>query len=179
MPYMSAFSGHNLGISLVRLPLVYMITGVCSIIAGPLIGRASDIYGKFLVFCLGCVATIIMVVIYTHLGLTPISVVILVNCLLYIGVTSRMITASALISAVPQPADRGAYMSISSSIQQISGGIAAVLGGLIVTESAGGALQHYDVLGYVLVGSTLITLVMMYLISRRIAAPAALSSVPA
>jgi predicted MFS family arabinose efflux permease len=179
MPYMSAFSVHNLGISLVRLPLVYMITGVCSIIAGPLIGRASDIYGKFLVFCLGCVATIIMVVIYTHLGLTPISVVILVNCLLYIGVTSRMITASALISAVPQPADRGAYMSISSSIQQISGGIAAVLGGLIVTESAGGALQHYDVLGYVLVGSTLITLVMMYLISRRIAAPAALSSVPA
>ena len=179
MPYMSAFSVHNLGISLVRLPLVYMITGVCSIIAGPLIGRASDTYGKFLVFCLGCVATIIMVVIYTHLGLTPISVVILVNCLLYIGVTSRMITASALISAVPQPADRGAYMSISSSIQQISGGIAAVLGGLIVTESASGALQHCDVLGYVLVGSTLITLAMMYLISRRIAAPAALSSVPA
>jgi predicted MFS family arabinose efflux permease len=179
MPYMSAFSVHNLGISLVRLPLVYMITGVCSIIAGPLIGRASDIYGKFLVFCLGCIVTIIMVVIYTHLGLTPISVVILVNCLLYIGVTSRMITASALISAVPQPADRGAYMSISSSIQQISGGFAAVLGGLIVTEGSGGTLQHYDVLGYVLVGSTLITLVMMYLISRRIAAPAMLSSVPA
>ena len=179
MPYMSAFSVHNLGISLERLPLVYMITGVCSIIAGPLIGRASDIYGKFLVFCLGCIVTIIMVVIYTHLGLTPISVVILVNCLLYIGVTSRMITASALISAVPQPADRGAYMSISSSIQQISGGFAAVLGGLIVTEGSGGTLQHYDVLGYVLVGSTLITLVMMYLISRRIAAPAMLSSVPA
>ncbi|MGA2564538.1 MAG: MFS transporter [Steroidobacteraceae bacterium] len=179
MPYMSAFSVHNLGISLERLPLVYMITGVCSIIAGPLIGRASDAYGKFLVFCLGCIATIIMVLIYTHLGLTPISVVILVNCLLYIGVTSRMITASALISAVPQPADRGAYMSIGSSIQQISGGIAALLGGLIVTESGSGALQHYDVLGYVLVGSTLITLVMMYFISRRIAAPTTLSSVPA
>jgi predicted MFS family arabinose efflux permease len=179
MPYMSAFSVHNLGISLQRLPLVYMITGVSSIIAGPLIGRASDIYGKFLVFCLGCVATIIMVLIYTHLGLTPIRVVILVNCLLYIGVTSRMITASAMISAVPQPADRGAYMSISSSIQQISGGLAAVLGGLIVTQSGSGELQHYDVLGYVLVGSTLITLVMMYFISRRIAAPATLSSVAA
>jgi len=179
MPYMSAFSVHNLGISLERLPLVYMITGVCSIIAGPLIGRASDALGKFLVFCMGCTATIIMVLIYTHLGLTPISVVILVNCLLYIGVTSRMITASALISAVPQPADRGAYMSIGSSIQQISGGIAALLGGLIVTESGSGALQHYDVLGYVLVGSTMITLVMMYFISRRIAAPVTLSSVPA
>ena len=179
MPYMSAFSVHNLGISLQRLPLVYMVTGVCSIIAGPLIGRASDAFGKFLVFCLGCFATIIMVVIYTHLGLTPISIVILVNCLLFVGVTSRMISASALISAIPQPADRGSYMSISSSIQQISGGFAAVLGGLIVTETSTGALQHFDTVGYVLVGSTLITLVMMYFISRRIAAPATLSSAAA
>ncbi len=179
MPYMSAFSVHNLGISLERLPLVYMMTGVCSIIAGPLIGRASDTFGKYLVFCLGCVVTSVMVVIYTHMGLTPIGLVILVNCLLFVGVTSRMITASALISAVPQAADRGAYMSISSSIQQISGGIAAVLGGLVVTESASGALQHFDVVGYMLVTSTLITLVMMYFISRRVAAPVALTSVPA
>jgi predicted MFS family arabinose efflux permease len=179
MPYMSAFSVHNLGISLQRLPLVYMITGVSSIIAGPLIGRASDAYGKYLLFCLGCVATIVMVIIYTHLGVTPISLVILINCLLFVGVTSRMISASALISAIPQPADRGSYMSISSSIQQISGGFAAVVGGLIVTESSTGALQHFDTVGYMLVATTLITLVMMYFISRRIAAPVTLPSVAA
>jgi predicted MFS family arabinose efflux permease len=168
MPYMSAFTVHNLGIALTHLPLIYMITGVCSIIAGPLIGRASDAVGKFLVFCFGCVATIIMVMIYTHLGVTPISLVILINSLLFVGVSSRMISASALISAIPYAADRGSYMSISSSIQQISGGIAAVLGGLIVSETNTGALEHFDVVGYVLAGSTLITLVMMYFISRRI-----------
>jgi predicted MFS family arabinose efflux permease len=167
---------NNVGISLERLPLIYMVSGVCSIIAGPLIGRASDAFGKFLVFCLGSTATIIMVVIYTHLGFTPITLVILVNSLMFIGVISRMISASALISAVPQAADRGSYMSISSSIQQISGGIAAVLGGLIVTESSSGALQHFDTVGYMLVATTLITLVMMYFISRRIAAPVTLSS---
>jgi predicted MFS family arabinose efflux permease len=179
MPYMSAFSVHNLGIALSRLPLVYLITGACAMIAGPMIGRASDALGKYLVFFVGCVATIIMVIIYTHLGVTPISIVILVNCLLYVGVSSRMISASALISAVPNPADRGSYMSISSSIQQISGGIAAVVGGMIVTETSSGALKHYDTVGYVLVGSTLITLVMMYFISRRIGATATLSSVAA
>jgi predicted MFS family arabinose efflux permease len=179
MPYMSAFSVHNLGISLSRLPLVYLITGACAMVAGPLIGRASDAIGKYLVFYFGCVATIIMVMIYTHLGVTPIGVVILVNCLLYVGVSSRMISASALISAIPYPADRGSYMSISSSIQQISGGIAAVLGGLIVTETSSGALEHFDTVGYVLVASTLITLVMMYFISRRIGATATLSSAAA
>ena len=179
MPYASAFSVHNLGIALDRLPLVYLITGVCSMIAGPLIGRASDAFGKFLVFSFGCVATIIMVTIYTHLGVTPIAVVILVNSLLFVGVSSRMISSSALISAIPQPADRGSYMSISSSIQQISGGIAATVGGLIVTQTATDALVDFDIVGYVLVGTTLVTLVMMYFINRRIAAPAALSAAAA
>jgi predicted MFS family arabinose efflux permease len=179
MPYMSAFSVHNLGIAFSRLPLVYLVTGACAMIAGPLIGRASDAIGKYLVFCFGCAATIVMVTIYTHLGVTPLSVVILINSLLFIGVTSRMISASAMISAIPQAADRGSYMSISSSVQQISGGIAAAVGGLIVTETSSGALLHFDIVGYVLVGSTLVTLVMMYFVSRRIGAAAALSSAAA
>jgi len=173
MPYMSAFLVHNLGIEFDRLPLVYMVTGASSIVAGPLIGRAADALGKFVVFCFGCAATITMVLIYTHLGVTPIALVILINCLLFVGVFSRMISASALISAIPAPSDRGAYMSISSSIQQVSGGFAAIVGGMIVSETASGALEHFDIVGYVLVGTTLITLAMMYFISRRIEGPRA------
>jgi predicted MFS family arabinose efflux permease len=168
MPYMSAFLVNNLGIEFGRLPLVYMVTGACSIVAGPLIGRAADAVGKFLVFCFGCAATITMVLIYTHLDVSPLGLVILVNSLLFVGVSSRMISASALISAIPDPADRGSYMSISSSVQQVSGGLAAILGGLIVSETGTGALEHFDVVGYVLVGTTLVTLVMMYFISRRV-----------
>jgi len=168
MPYSSAFLVNNLGIEFGRLPLVYLVTGACSIVAGPLIGRLSDAVGKFLVFCFGSAVTITMVLIYTHLGVTPLGLVILVNSLLFVGVSSRMISASALVSAIPDAADRGSYMSISSSVQQVSGGLAAILGGLIVSETHTGALQHFDVVGYVLVGTTLVTLVMMYFISRRV-----------
>jgi predicted MFS family arabinose efflux permease len=168
MPYSSAFLVNNIGIEFGRLPLVYLVTGACSIVAGPLIGRLSDAVGKFLVFCFGSAVTIAMVLIYTHLGVTPLGLVILVNSLLFVGVSSRMISASALVSAIPDPADRGSYMSISSSVQQVSGGLAAILGGLIVSETRTGALEHFDVVGYVLVGTTLVTLVMMYFISRRV-----------
>jgi predicted MFS family arabinose efflux permease len=168
MPYSSAFLVNNLGIEFGRLPLVYLVTGACSIVAGPLIGRLSDAVGKFLVFCFGSAVTITMVLIYTHLGVTPLGLVILVNSLLFVGVSSRMISASALVSAIPDAADRGSYMSISSSVQQVSGGLAAILGGLIVSETRTGALEHFDVVGYVLVGTTLVTLVMMYFISRRV-----------
>jgi predicted MFS family arabinose efflux permease len=172
MPFMSPFTVHNLGIAIDRLPLIYMVTGVAAMIAGPLIGRASDAFGKFVVFSFGCAMAIVMVIIYTHLGITPLSIVMLVNVLLFIGVSSRMISSTALVSAIPNLHDRGSYMAISASIQQFSGGIAAAVGGLIVTLTPSGSLEHFDVLGYVLVATTLISLGMMYLISRRVEAPA-------
>jgi drug/metabolite transporter (DMT)-like permease len=72
------------------------------------------------------------------------------------------------MSALPKPADRGSYMSISSSLQQMSGGIAAVVAGLIVVQTPGGDLLHFDTLGYVLVCTTVVSLALMYLIDRRI-----------
>jgi len=170
MPFMSAFTVHNVGVPVVRLPLVYVLVGLFSVVAGPLIGRASDRFGKFNVFSFGCAITIVMVVIFTHLAITPLWVLVSVLVILQIGIFSRMISASALMSALPAPADRGAYMSISSSLQQVAGGVAAILSGMIVVEGADGVLVHFDRVGYVLVGTTLLTLSMMYLINRRIGA---------
>ncbi len=170
MPFMSAFMVHNVGVPVVRLPLVYVLVGLFSAVAGPLIGRASDRFGKFNVFFFGCVVTVVMVVIFTHLATTPLWLLVTVLVILQIGIFSRMISASALMSALPAPADRGAYMSIGSSIQQVAGGVAAVLSGMIVVEGADGVLVYFDRVGYVLVGTTLLTLSMMYLINRRIEA---------
>jgi len=166
MPFGSAFSVHNLGIDMQHLPTVYMITGLCSIITGPLVGRASDYFGKFKIFIFGTALSIIMVLIYTNLSTTPIALVILVNALMFVGISSRMIPSQALMSAVPLQKHRGAFMSISSSVQQISGGIAAYLAGLIVEEGAGGHLEHFERLGYVVVAASLVTIVMMYRIHK-------------
>jgi hypothetical protein len=84
-----------------------------------------------------------------------------------------MICSAALISAVPSLADRGSYLSISSSLQQISGGFAATAAGLIVKEAPNGAIEHFDIVGDVLVSTTLLTAVMMYFINRRVESSAA------
>lgn len=171
MPFGSAFSVHNLGIDLEHLPMVYMITGVCSIITGPLVGRASDKLGKFPMFLYGSILSIVMVIIYTHLGTTPLAWVVVVNAVMFVGISARMISSSALMSAIPTPAHRGSFMSVSSSIQQISGGLASVLAGLIVVESPTGLLEHFDTLGYVVAGATVITVTMMYFIHKLVPEP--------
>lgn len=168
MPFGSAFSVHNLGVSLDDLPLVYLVTGLCAIVSGPMVGKISDSVGKFNVFVAGSALSIIMVIIYTNMGLSPLWLVMLVNVILFIGIFSRMIPSQALMSAIPSPSSRGSFMAVSSSIQQIAGGFASILAGLIVIEKSGGYLERFDMLGYCVAGATIITLVMMYRIHKQV-----------
>jgi predicted MFS family arabinose efflux permease len=169
MPFSSAFTTNNVGIAFDQLPTIYLLTGLCTLVAGPLIGRVSDKVGKYAVFVAGTLLTTVLVLIYTHLGQTALSLVILINVLLFIGVTSRMISASALMSAVPDPAHRGSFMSVNSSLQQAAGGVGAAVAGLIVVQTPSGALAHYDILGYVVVGAMSVVVIMLRGIDRMVA----------
>jgi predicted MFS family arabinose efflux permease len=65
--------------------------------------------------------------------------------------------------------DRGAFMSINSSLQQIAGGIAAAVGGMIVVQKDKfSSLEHYNTLGYVIVGISIVSILMVYRVSQLI-----------
>jgi predicted MFS family arabinose efflux permease len=164
MPFASAYSVNNLGIEQKSLTMLYLITGICSMGAGPLIGMLTDRIGKFRMFFIGTIITIAIVLIYCHLGVTPFWAVVIVSVVMFVGVSSRMISSSALLTAVPAPQDRGAFMGVNSSIQQISGGIATFIAGLIVVQTSSGRLERYDLLGYVVTASMIITIIMMYIL---------------
>lgn len=166
MPFASAFAVGNLGVDLAQLPFVYMVAGGCTLFTGPLAGHLADTIGKFRVFIFGSVFALVFILIYTHLGPSPLLLVIVLNACLYIGVSTRMISAQSLLTAVPAPADRGTYMSINSSLQQAAGGIAAVIAGLIVVQNSDGSIQHYGDLGYLAAAIILTTAVLMFNINR-------------
>jgi predicted MFS family arabinose efflux permease len=166
MPFGSAFGVNNLGISMQHLPILYMVTGIFSMMGGPIIGKLSDTIGKYKIFLAGSIITIVSLLIYCNLGVTPLWIVIAINIILTIGVLARMISSSALMTAIPEKSDRGAFMSVNSSVQQVSGGIAAVIAGSIVVQSGTGKLLHYNTLGYVVVSAVIITIVTMYFINK-------------
>lgn len=168
MPFGSAFGVHNLGVSLERLPWIYVGTGAATLVAGPLLGRLSDTLGKYRVFVGGSVIGMAVVVVYCNLGVTPLALVILLNVVLFISITARIVSASALISAVPEAPDRGAFMAINSSLQQFAGGISSSAAGLIVSQAPDGRLLRYDVLGYVVAGAMALVVALMYPIHRTV-----------
>lgn len=146
-----------------------MVTGAFSMLSGPLVGKLSDGWGKYKVFFSGFILMIAIVLIYTNLGPTPLWMVMVLNIIMFVGISSRMISSSALISAVPDAADRGAFMSINSSIQQISGGVAAYVAGLIVFQSTETSpLQNYDLLGLVVAASIIITMILIWFLDQYV-----------
>lgn len=168
MPFSSAFLVYNVGIAQDHLPLVFMFTGLATIVILPIVGRISDTIGKLKVFIAGSIIASVMIVVYTNLGITPLWEVIVINVIFFSGMVSRMIPSTTLMTAVPDLSDRGAFMSVSSSLQQVSGGIASVIAGMVIVQAGSGPLENYNLLGYVCVILMLATTGMMTIVNRQV-----------
>jgi predicted MFS family arabinose efflux permease len=168
MPFGSAFLVNNVGIDLQHIPTIYLVTGLCTVFTGPLIGRAADKFGKYQTFCFGSAVSIVMVAIWTNMGPSSLAVVIVVNVLLFVGIFSRIIPSQALLSAIPEITKRGSFNAISASLQQFAGGIASLIAGAVILQEPNGHLLHFGWLGYIVIGTTLTSLVLMYFVHKRV-----------
>ena len=169
MPFGSAFAINNLHITPHQLPFMFMVSGVSSLIVMPLVGRYSDKIDKFTLSAIASAWMALVVVLYTNLSVTPLWEVMLFNIAMIMGIMSRIIPASALTSSIPEMQDRGAFMSINSSLQQLAGGIAAAFAGLVVVQKSKTApLEHYNTLGYIVVVISLVSVLLLYRVSRMV-----------
>lgn len=178
MPFAADFSVNNMKIRIEDLPLLYVLVGLCNFASGPLIGKLADSIGKLRVFLAGSVLTSAMVIVYTHREATPLVLAVIISAGMFVGVQARMISSQALMSAIPAPASRGSYMAVSSCVQYIAGGFATWLAGQIVIKNASGAIERFPIVGWVIIGATVITCALMWLLQRTLPDPA-LAAIPA
>jgi predicted MFS family arabinose efflux permease len=171
MPFGSAFAINNLHVTARQLPLLFMVSGLSSLAIMPLVGKLSDKMDKYTLFAIASVYMMVVVVSYTNLSVEPLWFVMMFNILIMAGIFSRMIPATALTTAIPDIPDRGAFMSVNASLQQIAGGVAAaVAGSIVVQKSKYSPLEHYNTLGYLIVCINCVTIVLLYRVSRMIKA---------
>ena len=168
MPFGTAYLVNNVGMTYAVLPLIYLVTGICTVFVGPLVGKASDSFGKFRVFCFGSLVTLVMVPTWTNIGHVSLTWVIIINVILFAGIFSRMIPAQALVSAIPEPTKRGAFNAISASLQQLAGGMSAAVAGLVIVQMPDGALKHFNWVGYIVMGIALVSVTLMYFLHKQV-----------
>ena len=167
MPWGSAFAINNLKVTNEQLPILFMVAGIATLLIMPIIGKMSDKLNKMTIFTFASIWMILVVVIYTNMGPTSLWLVIIVNVTMMIGIMGRMVPSMALVTALPEMHDRGAFMSINSSLQQLAGGIASIIGGLIVVQQTKTSpLEHYNTLGYVVVVFAVLNIFMLQRVSK-------------
>ena len=167
MPFSSAFLINNVGITQEQLPFIFMFTGMVAVVTFPLVGKLSDKMDKFKIFLVGSIISITMTLIYTNLVPSPLWAVIIINIVMFAGINSRMVPAMALNTAIPDPKDRGSYMSLCSSLQQMSNGIASLAAGLIIYQhTKTSPIEHYNTLGFIVASLSFICILLIYRINN-------------
>lgn len=166
-PFISIFLINNIHLTNAQVPIIFMVTGAAAFFIMPFVGKLSDKFDRFKIFLFGSVATVIIVPVYTHLPVVPLWVVLIMNVTMFAVIMSRMGPFQALNSMIPQPADRGAYMSISSSLAQMAGGLGIVIAGSIAfQQTPTSPLQNFDLLGYLVIGFSVFAIYLVYRVSK-------------
>ncbi len=176
IPFMAPSLVANAGVTDGTLPWVYFFGGVATFCSTPLIGHLTDRHDKLHVLAALTGPAILATLLVTHLGPSPLWLVLLITSLFFVGMSGRFGPASTLVANSVAPRFRGGFMSLNSAVQQGASALANLVGGTLITRDAAGHLVGYGRVGWLAVGAFLLTLVLAHRL--RAAAPHAAVNLP-
>jgi predicted MFS family arabinose efflux permease len=154
-PTLATYMVRNVGLTEKQLPFIYLTGGLCTLFSMNWVGRWADRAGKLRVFTLMSFAAAVPVFALTNLPRVPLLVALATSTLLMICMSGRFVPAMAMMTATVESRHRGGFMSVNSSVQQFSGGLAAWVSGAIIGENASQEITHYPLAGLVSVACVL------------------------
>jgi predicted MFS family arabinose efflux permease len=147
IPYIGPYMVSNVGMLETQLPLIYLCGGSCTLFTSRFFGKLSDRRGKLQVFTVAAAISILPTLLLTCLPRVAIVWALLANVIYMISMNSRFVPAMAMITSSVKPRLRGSFMSVNSSMQQLSSGTASLVAGFMIGEASGGTLTHYGWVG--------------------------------
>lgn len=167
IPFFSPSLVANAGLREDQLPFIYLVGGGFSIITSPLIGRLTDKFGKEFIFKFFLCASAIPLILVTHLGTTPLPWILALTVLFFTCMGGRMIPAQAIMTSTVEPKNRGSFMSFMNSVQQFAAAAASYIAGLVVVKDSAGHLTRFEWLGYLAVGCSLLSLILVFQVNKK------------
>ncbi len=158
IPFIAPYLVKNIGISNLELSYVYILGGAFTVFTSRLIGSLADKFGKPRTFAIVAFISMIPILGITNLPKVSIYLTLAVTTCFFVFVSGRFTPAMAMISASVHPLNRGSFMSMFSSVQQIASGLAASLSGFIIQKTPDGQLTEYPTVGLVAVIATIIAI---------------------
>jgi len=167
IPFINPYMEFNMGFSKEQTPMIYMVGGACALISSSIIGRLADKHGKYQVFSICLLLSLVPIFFITRMPAIPFYAVLAIFGFWFTFSTGRNIPAQAMITTVVNPAQRGQFMSFNSSFQQLFTGLASIIAGFMVSQDGQGRILHYNWVGYLSVAVVFSTLFLARSLARR------------
>ncbi|WP_321933502.1 MFS transporter [Paraburkholderia sp. J8-2] len=149
IPFIAPMLVGNHGVAPQQLSWLYMAGGAATFMTSRAVGRLADRYGKRRVFRVMALVSLAPVLFVTHLPTLPFFALVAFFALFMISMSGRMVPMQALLTTIPEPARRGAFLSANSAVQALGTGIGAWLGGQWLTNGAHGAIIGFGQNGWI------------------------------
>ena len=157
IPFISPVLVSNVGLQPAEITYVYLAGGIATFFTARMVGKWSDRVGAHKVYRALSLLFILPVLFITHMPVIPLVGVMLFFPFFMVLASGRNIPLQALMTTVPDPARRGAFLSANAAVQQVGTGLGALLGGLTLTTNAAGHISGYGLNGWIAAGLAVLT----------------------
>lgn len=147
--YIPDYLVRNAGLRQTDIKWLYVCGGLCTVFSLNWVGRWSDRSGKLKVFTIVSLSTAAPILLMTNLPPAPLWVVIAGFTLMMVCMSARMVPAMAMMTGAVAARDRGGFMSINSSVQQLSMALATYFAGTIIGDAPDGRMAHFSIDGVI------------------------------
>jgi DHA1 family inner membrane transport protein len=158
IPFIGTALVANAGVSVARLPLVFIAGGLLTLGVAPLTGKLVDRHGAGRVFPVAALLSALLLLAVTHLPAVGFAVAAPVAAAVMAANAGRMVSALSLITASVEPARRAGFLAANAAVQHLASGAGTLLAGLVLQGGAGEPLRSFGTVGLVAAGATLASL---------------------
>lgn len=176
IPFIAPVLVANHGVAPANLSWIYMVGGAATFFTARVVGKLTDAYGSHRVYAVLALLAVLPVMLITHMPQFPFGGLLVCMAVFMVVVSARMIPLQTLMTKVPDPMHRGAFLSTNSAVQALGVGCGAWLGGLTLHSASDGTLVGYQYNGWI---AFALLLFATYWVSRvKVTEPTATSAAP-
>lgn len=164
IPYITIYMQINAGLTPSDIPVIYLAGGAATLFSAQIIGKLSDRIGKLKMLQIIAGTAILPMALITVTAGLSMTVILVITTFFFVFVSGRMIPGMALVSAAGNPKNRGTFMTLNSSMQSAAMGLAALVGGMVISRNAEGLIENFWICSVIAISFNLTAL----LIAKRL-----------
>jgi DHA1 family inner membrane transport protein len=158
IPFIAPYMQLNIGFKDHEVAYIYTLGGLTTVFSLPLFGRLADTRGNIPIFIISSTLALFSIFAITHLPPVSMALALCVTSSFFIVASGRNVPAVALVASVVRPENRGSFMSVRGSINEMALALSSLIAGLIVTQNPDGTLVNYPLVGYFAIGMSILAI---------------------